>query len=310
MKFKKFLQILAIVLLLFSFLANAKYISNSIINSLNFCYKSLIPSIFPFLLISQIILYSNWLDSLFQYDKNDKNNILGICKIYFSSIFLGMLCGFIIGASNICKKYKEINDKNDITDYVFLSSNASCGFVIGCVGATLFNDIKIGIFLYIAQLFFSVFLYLIFKSKKQYKNNITSIYNRETWIKILSKSIKQASDSMFSICSFTIVFRALISLLNLFVNKRNNVFINSVISSTLEFTSGVFSSIQIKNEYISLFIIGFSVGFGGLSIILQTISLCESLKFKRIKFTFLKLFQGILCGFSMIFYKIITNFIM
>lgn len=112
---------------------------------------------------------------------------------------------------------------------------------------------------------------------------------------------------MISICAFTIIFRAIISILNLYLNKQNDAAINAIFCSIFEFSSGVFSASCINNSYISRFLVGFSVGFGGLSIILQTFSLCDGLPLKKTKFVFLKAIQGILCGFSLIIYSFIEK---
>ncbi len=306
-----FIKFSSLILVLVLFLANVKYISNSILSSLKFCYRSLIPSIFPFLLISQAILCSNWLDASLNSGKKHSNNILGICKIYFSSIAIGLLCGFIVGASDICEKSKRFGHKNhNLTDYIFLSTNASCGFVIGCVGAVLLNNVIIGIYLYISQIVISLILFAVFKEKGSLNESIAYSQNKVSSFKLISSSIKRATDAMLSICSYTIVFRAIISLLDFYLNKNKSIVVSSIISSIFELASGVFSSASIENFYISLFLIGFSVGFSGLCVIFQTISLCDGLYIKKWKFTLLKLFQGILCGISLIFYGFIKNLIL
>ena len=290
------------------FLTNVIYISISVLLSLKFCYSKLFPSIFPFLFISQIIPCSIWLDGIFISSKNDKKNILGICKIYLSSAITGMLFGFIVGASEICERYKQFNLKDSgFTDAIFLSSNANIGFVISCVGMAIFNDAFLGLYLYLSQLIWSVLIYLIFKETICQSKSLSGYIRSCSFAKRITNSVKKSTETMISICAFTIIFRAIISVLNLYLNKQNDATLSAVISSFFEFTSGVFSASCINNSYISRFMVGFSVGFGGLSVILQTFSLCEGLPLKRGKFIFLKALQGILCGFSMVIFSFIEK---
>lgn len=307
MKPKKYLHFFLIILVIFLFLANVKHLSNSIVLALIFCYKSLAPSLFPFLILSQIILYSNWLDGIFLSNIKHKNNNLDNCKIFLPSIILGMLCGYIVGAKNICDKSKTYNIKSSTTDAIFLSTNASCGFTIGCIGLTVLNDVGSGVFLYLSQILIAIILFLIFKDKKKLEDEFVCQNVNTSFVKIICSSIKASSESLINICSFTIVFRCASELLLLYINKAQNPIICAIVGSIFEFTSGVFSSVLIKSEYLSLFFIGFSVGFGGLCVIIQTIYLCEGLNFNKGKFIIMKVIQGILCGFSLIFYDFIKK---
>lgn len=166
MKLKKIIMFLLLFLLLFLFLTNVKYISISVTESLNFCYKSLIPSLFPFMVLSSVILYT--MGTLENY--KILNILLDNCKTYANEIFLGSLCGFVIGAKGICEKFKATDSKTDFNRAIVLSSNAGVGFVVGCVGCVIWKSIWFGICLYVAQILSAI---IIFKFSRNNRINFT-----------------------------------------------------------------------------------------------------------------------------------------
>ena len=147
--------------MLILFLTNVKYVSLAVVNGLKFCGNKLIPSLYPFMVLSSIMLYTIRVDGDYKISKN----ILDNCKIYTNEIIIGCICGFVIGAKGICGKYKANYSENDFNRAILLSSNAGIGFVIGCVGCTIFNDIFYGVYLYAMQILSG---YILFKFSYNY----------------------------------------------------------------------------------------------------------------------------------------------
>ena len=141
------------------FFANVENVCTSILSSLEFCAKSVIPSLFPYMVISSLIVYTACFDGLFSKLPDRLFNILGVCKKYCVPIITGNLCGFVTGAKCICDIYeKSQSDESEFSDSVILSSNAGIGFVVGYVGSKLWGDMRFGIFIYSVQII-SAFLF-------------------------------------------------------------------------------------------------------------------------------------------------------
>lgn len=284
--------------MLFLFLTNVKYISSSVIDGLTFCGIKLIPSLFPFMVLSSIMLYCIRFDGNFKLSKH----ILDNCKIYTNEIIIGCICGFVIGAKGICKKYKQHYGENDFNRAIFLSSNAGVGFVIGCVGCSIFNDIFYGIYLYVMQILSG---YVLFKISYKATKNIDDFdcdFIDKNLIDATVISIKNSTDTIITICGFSVFFSIVLDLLiKLFNVKNANIL--SLITVFLDFSKGIFSVVKISNFDLLTFISGFCIGFGGLSVFIQICSICEGYPFNKTKFFILKFSQGIILGILSILYS-------
>jgi len=308
-KINKILGIIYVFLLLFLYLANVENINKSVFEALNFCYKSLIPSLFPTLILSSIILCIIRACGIFEGRKNVKKLILDNCKIYTAQIITGMLCGFVVGPRSICELQKE-NDINErhFSMAVALSSNAGVGFVIGYVGMKIWNDIILGIVLYSAQILSAVILYFLFNSKDMSASLLKPSMlskNKQNVFSVISDSVTGALSSMLLICSFNIFSSIVIGLISANVPMNN---IGEVLSLTLiDFSSAISKTSLLPNKHLSLFFTGFSIGFAGFSVHLQTFSVCEMQKLNKKLYLSFKLLQGLFCGaltmlFAMVYF--------
>lgn len=288
---------LLLFLVLILFLANVKYISISVIESLNFCYKSLIPSLFPFMVLSSVILYTT------RNLGNSKisNFVLGNCKIYANEILLGSLCGFIIGAKGICEKYNATDSKKDFNRAIILSSNAGLGFVIGCVGCVIWKSLWFGISLYVSQILSA---FIIFKFRRVTKNIVTSIPSSNhkpiSFFSAVVKSVKISTSSILTICGFNIFFSALCDLINNLLKFQKGEFAFVLTNVIMDFSKGAFCISQLSNIPLCAFLTGFCIGFGGLCVHMQIYAECENYPLSRLKFTASKLLQGVFCGVFML----------
>lgn len=276
-----------VVLILFPiFLTHNKIVSEAASVTLSMCFIKLIPSIFPFLVLSGFLINA--------FDGNNTNNRhnLDKRKTPYLIIVLSWLSGFIVGPKFLCENSSE----NDITPLIFLCSNAGVGFVISYVGVTLWGSLAFGIYLFFIQIFWSVIIYLFNKNKTQ-KTTIEK--PAIPLLTALSRSVQSATKSMLDICGFTVFFSILMSVISSFFDYG---ILTLTISSSLEISSGVFGAVAYQNSIFSGFFTGFTVGFGGICMCMQTFAVCGDNNVNKQKFILLKLLHGILCGsFAMIF---------
>lgn len=303
MKSKNWFALFFTVLLYILFFTNAEYLKISINNSIEFCLKSLIPSMFPFILLSYFVINSNLADEMiYKYIKSSKN-LLGICKIYLSSIILGSVSGFITGPKCICSIYskEEENDAQAFSDSVILSSNCGVGFVISCVGILIWNSVEFGIFLYISEIVTSLILgKLLLRGycNKEY----CYTHCKLSLIDSFTYSVSSAFSSVFNACSFVIFFSLLSDIFALYINST----ISSLLSIIFEFSKGTFNAVSFNNVIVSAFLTGFSIGFGGLSVMFQTFSICSGYPLNKKNYIVFKLLHGVILGMLAslyIFYK-------
>lgn len=291
------ISISLIIIILYS--TNVEYSTKIILESVDFCLKSLFTSLFPTLILAGLITGAISIDKIKYIDKK---SILGACKIYTIPILTGMLSGFITGPRAICSIYDVYKgDKRDFTLAVALSSNAGIGFVIVCVGIRIWHDVSYGIILYFSQIISAFLIFLFFKSRNKKAICYSALMEKKT-SNILSNSIISAFNSICIISSFYIFFNFLFGLLQHAFNL--NVVFNGVLSSFFDFAGSVFKLYNFPNKYLAKFLTGFTVAFAGISVHLQTFLICEGHPLKKTLFILFKFLQGILCGFLSLIYEL------
>lgn len=265
---------------------NAEAVAEATKTSLSLCILKLIPSIFPFMVLSTILMKR--VECLRNADNLDK------CKISKITIVLSWISGFLTGSKFI----SESGTEEDVTGLIFLTSNAGVGFVVSYVGMTLWQSFTYGIYLYVIQVFTSLFIYLVSTKGKQ-KIKIKS--TREPILTSISSAILNSTRTVVDICGCTLFFSIVKSVS---LNRISSEIGKNFLASLLEITSGTYVSVLNESNLISSFFTGFAVGFGGICICMQTFTVCHSLNINKMRFMVLKLFQGIACGIlSLVFVK-------
>ncbi len=302
-KLKNLATGIIIFIVLFLFFTNAKYVSDSIISTMKFCLFSLIPALFPYMVIASLISNYSPINTGFVALFQPFKKILGVCKKCTSPIILGNLCGFVTGPKLICEAFDKNDDKNGFTKSVILSSNAGIGFVISYVGIIIWDSIFFGVFLYFIQLFSSFFIskIMFIKNKSSQTENLIQ-QKKKNFFTSFSISLSSSANAIIIICSFTIIFSVIISLIYKTININENSVLGIFISSFLEISQGLSSSLKSESLIACAFFTGFSVGFSGLCVIFQIFSICDGYPLSKFKFFFSKLLQGIVCGILAMIY--------
>ncbi|MGM9646243.1 MAG: hypothetical protein ACI3XS_06100 [Eubacteriales bacterium] len=310
---KKGFAVLFILFLMILFFTNAKNISSSVLSSLEFCAKSVIPSLFPYMVISSLIVYTACFDGLFSNLPNAFFNILGICKRYCVPIITGNLCGFVTGAKCICDIYeKNPSEISDFSDSVILSSNAGIGFVIGYVGIKLWSDMRFGIFIYSVQIISSFLLNRVFRTfqKKRVGNKEQAYFankKQSSFFVSLARAVSCSCSTILQVCSFVIFYSLIIDLLSSLFYLKQGDFAFCVLCAILEFCKGTSASLSLTYAPVCAAMTGFCIGFGGICVHSQIFSVCDGFPLNKTKFFAFKALQGVICsGFCFAYAKVFS----
>lgn len=256
-----------------------------------FCTNSLIPSVFPLMVITGI------LSNISINDLFSKKSILDKCRNYNFDIILGNLCGFTAGAKNITDKYKN-SSKNSIlySNSVILSTNAGIAYVISFVGIYIWNSIIFGILLYFLQIFASYILGKLILPKSNESNENLDIRQMPIFNNI-TNSISSGTLSIAYICGYTIFFSVILDLILIIPFNKS---LSSLLSSLTEISRGITDIMNLNSNILASFFTGFSVGFGGFCVALQIFSCCKDAPLNKGLYLMFKLIQGVICGFGAI----------
>ncbi len=279
----KKLKNLLLTLILLIFIFNLDIVLLSTKQSCILFINKIFISIFPFIILSDILIYydyhiflknifGNFLSKIFNVDPNTS-------IIFILSMLTSSPTNAIYIKNMLDNKLINVETANKLLCFTYFPS---ISFVIGTIGIYMFNSFKIGLILWISILLNNILIGLYLRKDKIESNN--NYFNKkESLINTIKNSILKAINTSFIILGILIIFTTIINVIEKNINI--NPIILSIISSLLEMTSGITkaSSLSINTIY-KIIIIFFSLSFSGLSIILQSISILNeyNINFKRI----------------------------
>ena len=307
-------QIITIFITLFIilFIINLNTCMQSTFTGLNLVIKAILPTIFPFSVICNLIIHY---DGISFY-----SNILGpiICKPLKLSncssfpIVASLLCGYPLGCKYCCDLYElGCISKEEYLRLLNIASNASPIFLIGSVGAAMLGNIKYGFILllgnYLAPLIIGFFTKKNtheFNNSKEYPLKIDGSYNFGI---IIKTSIENAINTTLQVGAFVIIFSIIIgiiknnSLINIIFNNVEKLLslspnsLYGIFLGSIEYTNGCKILTSISSSIIfKLSAISFICSFSGLSIIGQISSFTGKFNVSLKKYSFIKFIQGII----------------
>ncbi|GAA0722853.1 sporulation integral membrane protein YlbJ [Clostridium malenominatum] len=300
-------------------------IQGSLLGSQLFFYK-VFPSLFPFLIITNIIMFYNGINLYSKLFGKILCLPLGLPEECSFALIVSILCGYPLGAKYSCELYeKGMIDLKTCTRLLNIASNASPLFTIGSVGLSMLNNTKLGYILLLGNYISCFFMSLILKDKsyniKKGKTPIYIISDRKNFGDALKVAIENSINTSLSVGGFILLFCILIKIIknsiitNTILNNLSNLFninkglIEGLLYGMVEMTNGcnIISTSNTSNE-IKVIFTGFLLGFSGLCIVLQCNSFMSKNNISLWVYIKNKFTQGIVCSLcSYVIYKLLYN---
>lgn len=290
----KIIKPIFLTLTIIIFLFNLDIVINSTLSASYLFITKVFVSIFPFIILSDILFYFNYDLFLKKIFGNIISKLFNVSKstsiIYVLSILTSHPTNSIYIKEMLDRK--EI-DENDINKILLTTYFPSIAFVIGTIGIGIYHSIKIGVFLYLTILIKNILIGIFLRGKNSNKEIQSIKKNNITLQETISNSIIKGINISYTILGNIIIFTIIVNLLNNYLNINSTIL--SLISGMFEMTSGIF---MISNLNINLsqkiLLTSFILNFSGLSIIFQTTSILNKYKINIKKILIIKLIFSII----------------
>ena len=298
--------------------------------------NSVVPSLFPFFVATEILMNTNIINVFGKLLNSYMKPLFNIRGEGSFAFIMGIISGYPVGAK-IASEFRKNNicSKEECERLLSFTNNSGPLFIIGTVGILMYGSTIIGLLLFITHILAGISVGIIFRFWKRDTNSNLSFSKRNVEYKtvsfsnlgeVLSKSITNSISTIFLIGGFVVIFSCIISILkasgvlNIFTSFISPIFntfnidtsfISPLICGFLEITNGINSISQIacKKLSINLILTAFLLGFGGLSVFLQVLSISSKTDLSIKPYIYGKLLQGIFASFyTYIFINIIPFF--
>lgn len=291
------------------FFKNASAASLWVKNGLYLCGTRLIPSLFPFMVISSIAIESGAIKTICKIPARFFRRAFKISEEATGAVLIGWLCGFPVGARSLCELYTSglISD-SEYRLGVCMASTPSPAFLIGAVGKGTFDSPLVGVALYATSVLTSALIGAamahIDKTKKidkagaPYSPPIKKETKRRDFASIFTHAVTGSAAGMVSVCAFVVFFCAFLGVVEgtlSFFELSDTA--TALIFSFFELTSGIARIGEMGVEW-TLALCGIAVGWSGLSVHFQTISMCADAPFNLKPYVLAHLSKAALMGVS------------
>ncbi|MDR0913882.1 MAG: hypothetical protein LBM65_01760 [Oscillospiraceae bacterium] len=292
--------------------------ADGVLEGINFCVTLLVPSLFPFMVLSAFIANSG-IAQLFEPLLNPIMRLFfglpGICGAVF---FLSMTGGYPIGARGISSMVEGgLITQKDAEKMAYFCVCAGPGFLITFVGAGLYGSRAIGFALYLSQLISAVFLGILCKivfgikakgktkaqstatkHKIKFKQHLLQVFkpakqisNKEqkpvvSFINALVSATNSGTKSAIIMCGMVIMFSAATAIGDAFF--KGNQIEHGIFLNLMEVTAACHD----LSKTAPLELIAFVIGWGGLCVHFQIFSFLGKVKINKLIFVAMRALQG------------------
>ena len=263
------------------------------------CASVIIPSLFPFMVISSMLVRSGTANSIGRWLAQPVRYLFRLPGCTGGALILGALCGFPVGAKIACELYENgFLTKNECERLIAIANNTGPSFVIEVVGAHFWHSRGMGIAIYVSQLLSAALIgWLASRREQARKVNVPSITARSGFLQCLASSITQSARSVLSICGFIAFFAVITSVLRQLLHDWNMDSLSGAVAAVIEFSTGASTAAEIGGAG-GAFLTGLAVGWSGISVFAQCTLFTAPYNISLRTAAISKAVQGILTGLA------------
>lgn len=274
-KLKNIIIILTSLFIVFNLITNPNLITRITNYSLSIWTHNLIPSLFPFFVISDILINYNITSYIPKSIKKLLTKVWNTSESSVSIFFLSMLSGFPSNARNIRTYYDKgqisVEEASITLSYTHFANPL---FILSTTAIFFLHNKLSGLIILISLYLSNIILGIILRKYNLPNPNInfnSSLSKSQNFGTIFVNAIKKSIDTLLLILGILTSFLLLASLLinSINVSTYNEVIIKSIIEITMGLKDLGALPISIMHKTVLATVI---ITFGGLSVHLQVIS--------------------------------------
>ena len=312
MKNKTYFAIILIFIL--GFVGNSKVCFDAVRSALELCCHAVIPSLFPFLVISKITIELGLAHSIARRFESTMRTFFHLPGSSAVAFIIGILSGYPVGAKIVVTLYEEkLCSENDAEQMLAFCNNSGPLFIIGTVGTAMLGSIQTGIILYSIHVLSAITVGLLFRGAGASHTDRRFIHYKTSLLSdSLTKSILESVHTIILICGYVVFFAAIIAVLRIFGFFSTTAVIfnklgippeitESFLAGLIEISSGC-TALSLSSAPLPL--ISFIVAWSGISAIAQVGGIIGKSRLSLKCFAISKLVHGIIAAiYTVIFIK-------
>ena len=283
-------------------LRNSEIAIEYIHRGLLLCAKTVIPALFPFMVLSEIIVGGELGEQVLKLLARPLYVILRLPPAGSIAVLLGLICGSPVGAKCAIRAFECGRlSQNEAERVIACSSAPSSAFVISAIGVSLWSNRRFGIALYACVLLSSLItgILLAQRARKFPVTQKTAPYRSAPSpidAKLFTSAVASSTKSILLVCAYVVFFSAFVGTLGILLGQCHlPQSLTALLFCIFEISGGVSQASAMGGNQLAILFTAFAVGWSGLSVHCQILSLCDSTALSLRPYFKAKLLQAVLC---------------
>jgi sporulation integral membrane protein YlbJ len=296
-----------LLLLLVALLRNGELAAACVLDGLSLCARVVVPSLFPFLVLSELLVRSGAGALPGRLLTKPFRKLLGLPGAAAEALLLGILCGFPVGARTAAALCRDGRlTAPELQRCMLLCNLPSAAFLSGVVGRSLFASPQLGGFLVATALSASLLTGLLLQRLFPLPHRSEQPNSVPTHVRVsLSEALTAGSNGILQICGCILFFNTLSGLLAPVLDRaRLPAAVAAALSGALELTTGVSRAAALEDGRAAASVCALLCGWSGFSVGFQVLSAARSTlhgtaaaeSVRALPYFLAKAFQGIVCA--------------
>lgn len=300
-----------LVFITFQILISSSEILQAVAFSFNIWKTSIFPSLFPFFIISEILINYGFIEFIGELFKPIMYKLFRSKGEAAYVFIMGMISGFPSSAKYVRELNKQkILNENESTKILMFTHFSNPLFILGTISTIFLNNKEVGLLIlithYLSNILIGLFFRNLYPSKKEnikfslknavHKMTNKRINNNKSFGLIISDALINTINTLLLILGTITLFLIITTIIDRNINL--NSYYQAILNGTIEMTQGLkYISIQELPLKIKTIISTMFISFGGISVHMQIISILSDTKIKYFPFLISRIIHALVSGF-------------
>lgn len=246
-------------------------------DALSLCAQTVIPSLFPFFVLSSLLVSSGGADAFSALLGDLMCPLFGISGAGASALTLGLLGGYPVGARTVAELYDAGTlKKSEAERLLGFCNNAGPGFILGICGGAVLHSSRAGLYLYLVHaasaLLTGILLCRDLPRGAIYRKTTQSV-GVAPFASLFSAAVRGALAGIGNVCAFVVLFLVLLRLLVAMLPAAvSTSALYPLLLGFVEMTNGVTALSATCGGFVGCAVL---LAWGGLSVHAQTLSVLD-----------------------------------
>ncbi len=274
------------------FLAEAGFVRAAAAEALSLCASSVIPALFPFLVVSSLLLSLGLGELLSPMLAGLMEPLFRVDGLGSSALLLGLVGGYPIGAKTAADLYRKgLLSRPEAERLLAFCNNSNPVFLISVLGVGVFGSVRAGVWLWLIHLLSALLTGLLFRNwggQGRRQAGGTTAFQAVSLSAAFVSAVRESLSGMLSVCAFVTFF---------YVLARPLASLGGWLGPVLVGLTELFSLTPLLRADRFGFILSSAMaGWGGLSVLCQTAAVLEGSGLRLQSCAAGKAVQGLLAG--------------